>query len=235
MTDLYIARHHAAGTYILKAIRAGELGAAVIQSDIGSQKKHNKEGLPTLPRDIPINQLPETLHDIFRQHTVDEHVKSIPDITLLDTVTENGQDWHRLTFVEVKYCNDTNPAAQREHAHQQHAQLLARVNQSDYYVKARLIVILLGAAGYIYSSDTQQPLTRLGVTGASQKTLMRNLHLQAVKSLTQIISIRRHKERKRRQKQLKHYYKSTTQHNPLQQPATTLHKIQRPKKPPDPT
>jgi len=241
LTDMYIARHHAAGTYILKAIRAGELGATVIQSDIGSKNKHSKEGLPALPRNIPLNKLPERLQDVLTQAKTSQETTSIPDITLLDKVIKRGFEWHRLTLVEIKYCNDTNPAAQRERAQQQHARLLSQINNSDTFTTARLIVILLGAAGYIYSTDTQQPLTNLGITGPTLKTLLRNLHLQSIKSLTQIIKVRRHNEHKIKHKRLKTYYKQAnpaTQINtrrPRTAKSTHQNKPPKPRKPPDPT
>jgi len=64
--------------------------------------------------------------------------------------------------------------------------------------------------------------TLLGVTGTAQKTLLRNLHMQSIKSLTQIIKVRRHAERRVKHKQQKTYYR---QANPGK----------RMKKPPDPT
>jgi len=172
---------------------------------------------------------------------ISKETTSVPDITLLDKVIKRGLEWHRLTLVEIKYCNDTNPAAQRERAQQQHARLLSQINNSDTFTTARLIVILLGAAGYIYSTDTQQPLTNLGITGPTLKTLLRNLHLQSIKSLTQIIKVRRHNEHKIKHKRLKTYYKQAnpaTQINtrrPRTAKSTHQNKPPKPRKPPDPT
>jgi hypothetical protein len=58
---------------------------------------------------------------------------------------------------------------------------------------AELITILLGTAGYIYL-ETHDQLQKLGIQGRALKSLITNLHVRAVKSLTSIVGTRRHAE-----------------------------------------
>ena len=93
--------------------------------------------------------------------------------------------------MEIKYGTDTRPQDQLERATEQHQGLLQQLARSTPDTEAELVVILLGSAGYIYQTHTKEQIKKLGVTGPSLKSLMTNLHVQAIKSLTQIIGMRR--------------------------------------------
>ena len=69
--------------------------------------------------------------------------------------------------------------------------MLQQLARSTPDTEAELVVILLGSAGYIYQAHTKEQIKKLGVTGPALKSLMTNLHVQAIKSLTQIVNIRR--------------------------------------------
>ena len=124
--------------------------------------------------------------------------------------TKGGPTTRKFTLVEVKYCVDTKPEDLLEKAQAQHTPLLQHLQQTPNTTE-ELRIILLGAAGYIYNSQTKEQLESLGIQGTALKSLLTNLHVQAIKSLTAIVNIRRHKERR------KHFGKLRT----------------KPKKPPD--
>jgi ribonuclease HI len=185
----YTERHHAAGTMILKAVRAGSRGTTVIQADVGSQEKQARSGLSPLPNDIPVKYLAAKKRD--RATALADESRSRPDFTLYSEQQAEGAATRTFTLVEIKYCTDTRPQDQLERATAQHQGLLQRLKQSAPNTEAKLVVILLGSAGYIYRTHTKEQLQGLGVTGPLLKSLMTNLHVQAIKSLTQIVNIRR--------------------------------------------
>jgi hypothetical protein len=133
------------------------------------------------------------------------HPDSWPDVTLYSTITTDDTVRYKYTLVEIKYCVDTKPQDQHANAHAQHA-LLMEALESSPNTDVKFIVILLGTAGYIYQ-DTHDQLQKLGIQGRSLSSLITNLHIQAVKSLTSIIGARRHNERK--QQQRKQYYSAS--------------------------
>ncbi len=174
---------------ILKAVRAGSKGTTVIQADVGSQEKQARSGLPPLPNDIPVKH--RAAKKRSRAAAQDNESQSRPDFTLYSQQQAEGTTTRTFTLVEIKYCTDTRPQDQLERATAQHQGLLQRLKQSAPNTEAELVVILLGSAGYIYRTHTKEQLQGLGVTGQSLKSLMTNLHVQAIKSLTQIVNIRR--------------------------------------------
>lgn len=203
MKESYLARHHAAGMYILDAIRAGDKGGTVIQADVGSHRKQLKAGLAPLPSRIPNAHLPT------------DSATSVPDITLYETKRQGGITKHRYTLVEIKYCTDTRPHPQQRRADQQHTQLTSALTRTRSNTEARVITILLGMAGYIYKEETEEQLQELGIQGQALKSLVTNLHVQAVKSLTRIIQARRQADKKQWRKKLRLSQRSTASQQPL--------------------
>lgn len=197
----------------MKAVRAGKAGTTVIQADVGSQDKQMRAGLAPLPHDIPPTYFAAAPTD------VDTNNRSRPDFTLYNEVSTEEGTTRRFTLAEIKYCVDTKPQDQLDRAKAQHAALACRLKQAPN-TTVDTVVILLGNAGYIYETHTKEQLARLGIQGSALKSLLTNLHVQAIKSLTTIINIRRHGERKQHRRQLK---RST----PGQ------HRAPRPRKPPD--
>jgi ribonuclease HI len=190
LRDMYTDRHNAAGLLILKAIRSGMHGNTVVQADVGSHDKQTREGLPPLPREIPHSIMPNTVSEEIMTQINDPD--SRPDITLYSTDSTDGTTRRKITLVEIKYCVDTKPEDQHAAAQAQHATLMTALEAAPNTC-AELITILLGTAGYIYL-ETHDQLQQLGIQGRALKSLITNLHVQAVKSLTSIVGTRRHAE-----------------------------------------
>jgi hypothetical protein len=95
LTEAYIERHHAAGMYILKAVKAGHLGSTVVplsawQADASSNEKRTNEGLPDLPANIPSNILTPNMFSKYAKVDTDKP-DSRPDITLYWKDTSQGR------------------------------------------------------------------------------------------------------------------------------------------------
>ncbi len=183
LSEAYIERHHATGMYILKAIKGGRLGSTVVQADVGSNDKRTTEGLPDLPTSVPNNILPPSMIAEYEQADNDKP-DSRPDITLYWTEKSHGLLKRHYTFVEIKYCVDTKPQEQQANAEEQHKGLIQMIQKHDVNAEVRLVVILLGTAGYIYEDYTKKQLQEyLGVDAHALKSLVTNLHLQSVNPL----------------------------------------------------
>jgi hypothetical protein len=194
LTESYLARHHAAGMYILAAIQAGSKGGTIIQADVGNHNKQKATGITPLPSRIPNDHLP-TNHD--------PTATSVPDMTLYEKIKRGRIIKRRYTIVEIKYCTDTRPEPQQTHADLQHTGLISSLTKSRYNTEARLVTIVLGMAGYIYQEETEEQLKRLGISGQALNSLTTNLHIQAVKSLTRIIQARRKQEKQQWRKKMR--------------------------------
>jgi len=68
-----------------------------------------------------------------------------------------------IHLVEIKYCEDTRPKGQLEHAQTQHSELIANLKAQGCCAAVHLHVILIGVAGTIYIPHTLEPLKRLGL------------------------------------------------------------------------
>ena len=88
------------------------------------------------------------------------------------------------TILEIKVCRDTTPQDQLNRAEAQHARLQGGLG-------AKLTTILIGASGTIYKGHTIQALEQLGVSTRDAKKCAAKLHLAAVRSLYEIIRLRR--------------------------------------------
>jgi hypothetical protein len=70
-------------------------------------------------------------------------------------------------------------------------------------------------AGYIYQEETEEQLKRLGISGQALNSLITNLHIQAVKSLTRIIQARRKQEKQQWRKKMRLSQKVGRPHSTL--------------------
>ena len=189
--DLSLAvtkRHNDAVLLLTKAILTGEHGAQVVATDV-STAAQRADGVQVMTQFIPEKILPRGMPAEEQAALVKAHK---PDIVLY----QEGQGAHKknkYTFVEVKYCRDTQPQDQIMHAQEQHHELLQAIQKhsSADDTDIQLVVVPLGVAGTIYTSAKQLIKDQLGVTGPALETLLRNLHLHAVHSLTRIIRYRR--------------------------------------------
>jgi len=181
----------------------GSKGAAVVMHDVG---KHQEDMLDaTLGRssqrvDVP-SRIPEWVYTTGSARAADTALctkaawqRHRPDIMLVTGNKHTTVRHRRVHTVEIKYCRDTDPTAQTERAHEQHAQLhqhLARIG----YRKQNLHhhAILLGVAGTIYK-DIYPTLHMLGVSKGRSKTLTRKLHYHAIAQAEIIMTTKWHQE-----------------------------------------
>jgi hypothetical protein len=180
-------RHNRAVTLISKAILTGTNGADVVSMDV-SREVQNHEGICHTSSRISEHILPKAMPPALRTSLARGHR---PDITLFRRGTGGKNNNNRYTFVEVKYCRDTQPEDQIMRAREQHHELIQSIRRYDKQSKVELVVIPLGVAGAIYSSSKELLKDKLGVAGPSQDRLLRNLHIHAVQALTKILRHRR--------------------------------------------
>jgi hypothetical protein len=175
---------------LAKAILTGEVGSQVVAMDVATESQQ-AEGIQVMSQFMPAKILPAGMPADQQEELVKTHK---PDIVIYQS-TQGAQKKHKYTFVELKYCRDTQPQDQIMRGQEQHHNLLQAIRQhsSATDTDIQLVVIPLGVAGTIYTSAKKQIKEKLGVTGAPLETLLRNLHLHAVHSLTKIIRYRRMK------------------------------------------
>jgi hypothetical protein len=91
-------------------------------------------------------------------------------------------------------------------AQEQHHELLQAIRKHSSGAESdiQLVVIPLGVAGALHTSAKKHITEELGVTGPSLDTLLCNLHMHAVRSLTRVIRYRRIKMGTRLGKQWSH-------------------------------
>ncbi len=121
-----------------------------------------------------------------------DDVPTLDQIHKLTPPTKQGRLQH-IKLVEIKYCRDSNINQQLSKATTQNQHLKQQMEQQH---QCKIIPILLGVSGSIYTTHTAKALSQLGVSSSLQKTTMRKLHTHAVQSLGSIVSTRS-KERKR--------------------------------------
>ena len=95
--------------------------------------------------------------------------------------------------MECKYCQDTQPDSQRQHAEEQHADLLTLLHQSALIDSAsgEDIQILVGVGGTVYR-DLISQLMKLGLDRVPATKLAETLHLHAVNQAFSIWGTRQH-------------------------------------------
>jgi hypothetical protein len=194
-------RHNDAVLLLAKATLTGEVGSQVVAMDVATESQQ-AEGIQVMSQFMPAKILPAGLPADEQEELVKAHK---PDIVLYQS-TQGPRKKHKYTFVELKYCRDTQPQDQIMRAQEQHHDLLQAIQQhsSATDTDIQLVVIPLGVAGTVYTSVKKQIKEKLGVTGAPVETLLRNLHLHAAHSLTRIIRYRRIKMGTRMGKQWGH-------------------------------
>jgi len=172
-------RHNKAGTAIVRAIRAGNKGAALVAAGVGLRihSKDNEDPL-TLPRTVPFDMLPRTMPRTVK-HTLT--CASIPDIFLYEEDPKTQR--RKYTIVEIKYCRDTRQEDQEARAEQQHAAMQQQLKQYDPLSTVECCVLLLGVSGVIFKQTVQRLTDKLGVEGPLLKNLLTQLHHIAVEGL----------------------------------------------------
>ena len=155
------------------------MGACIVAADVGSSDKCTADGAPTLPRHHPMYKEQQPTG------TNDKSKPSRPDFFLQVPRSANKPAHNHI--VELKVCRDTTPQDQLNRAEAQHARLQGGLG-------AKLTTILIGASGTIYKGHTIQALEQLGVSIGDAKKCATKLHLAAVRSLYEIIRLRRRLE-----------------------------------------
>ena len=178
LKGMYLERHHRLCRAIFKGILNGDLGAAVLQADIGNIADCTQERL-CISRYIPQNLMGSL------------SMPSIPDFTLFIPPSSKLPE---LRVVEIKTCQDTDPHPQLTKAKTQHASLLKLLQRRNPHIQVYFHVILIGQMGTIYNDYTITPLQHLGLKDQSLKALTKDLHITAIQALTSIIHTRRRLE-----------------------------------------
>jgi hypothetical protein len=191
MERMYTERHNAIGRILLRAIAKGNFGEYIRATDLGSEGKSNADGAPH----IPFNSLPTNLQTILDCPTTTEDTRTRPDIILI-TPPKPGSDKPTLLLVELKTCRCTHHNYQLLHCQQQHQQLIERLAH-QYNVK--LIPILIGHSGTIYTDHTLEGMKQLGIDDDKVSKCASKMHIATIKQLHSIVMTRRHLEHKTQQ------------------------------------
>ena len=178
LKGLYIQRHHKLCQSILRGILDSDIGASLIQADVGRGTESFLRCM-NLPRYLPAS------------YTGTVNPPSIPDFTLYIPFSTTVPELH---VVEIKTCQDTDPSQQLEKAKQQHLHLVRLVQQRNPHIQVYLHIILIGQMGSIYNEYTLQPLHQLGIKDNALRKLTKQLHLISVHSLATIVRSRRRLE-----------------------------------------
>jgi hypothetical protein len=121
------------------------------------------EGIQVMSQFMPAKILPGSMPADEQDDLVKAHK---PDIVLYRG-NQGAQKKHKYTFVELKYCRDTQPQDQTMRAQEQHHELLQAIQRhsSATNTEIQLVVIPLGVAGTINTSAKKRIKEQLGVTG----------------------------------------------------------------------
>ncbi len=110
LKNMYTARHNQAGRTILEAILKGERAAEIAYTDVGSADNLAKDKVPTLDRRHNIKLPPHSTR---------------PDVILTNKTSALVHDHYTaITFVEIKYCRDSDISTQLDRATNQHHDLI---------------------------------------------------------------------------------------------------------------
>ena len=188
LSEAVTNRHHKTARIIIRAISNGRLGADLVLTDVGKRMDTCAMGIPYTGRHLSRCYIPSHLWERSK-HT------SIPDAVLIHTksLRKDGLFQHcqnlRATIVEFKFCTDMDPTKQQNRATAQHINgMKALLEEAGYQVTQQNIT--LGTRGTVYKTSPEQ-LQALGVEKKAALTALRQAHLQAVHSLTDIINCRR--------------------------------------------
>lgn len=180
VNKLVIERHNGAARHILKAVADGQLGGALIMSDVGNAEKMAEAGFAARPAPrIPAHILPEVENEMRNSLR--------PDGLLVANVDQPTSE-RKVYIVEVKYAADTNTQNQESNADRQHDQLQEMMHQAGYdpekIVRANII---LGVGGTIFKDN----ITTMGTLGVSKKEAEKTLtkvHRHSIKWLHNIFT-----------------------------------------------
>jgi hypothetical protein len=105
------------------------------------------------------------------------------------------EQYPKIYIVEFKYCRDTMPGNQLEACHTQHKDLIAQLTAKGTPRRnIKLIPILLGHSGTIYTEHTLQGMETLGISKKGAKKCAQKMHIDAIKQLHSIVKTRRYLE-----------------------------------------
>jgi exonuclease III/ribonuclease HI len=195
MTEAVTERHNGAARIIAKAVTRGRVGARVVMADIGNPDKQAADDITRpAPATVPAKLWPTGWLDA---QIKEAQATYKPDLLIQDHSTE-AKSKIALTVVEIKYCRDTDPEYQLEHAQDQHADFREKMEQAGHEVTQ--VNITLGVGGTVYK-DTTTALKALGVTAVA--TTLSDLHYYSAKWVNKMWNIRQHKVRTQRWKNSK--------------------------------
>ena len=185
MNRMYMARHNSTGRILLKAISKGSMGADLVMADLGSAEKCEQDGAPIITQ----RRVPAELLSHLKSAQTSEQPKSQPDAMIV--LKGNGDEKDTVLLIEFKYCRDTKPDDQLKHCTTQHADLMQAL-RGTYTVK--LVPILIGHSGTIFTEHTLSSLKQLGITPIHANKCALKMHLDAIQHLHSIVKTRRHLE-----------------------------------------
>jgi len=187
-----IAKHHAQGRIIAKAVSTGNQGNGLefCFTDLGKKEHWDAEGIPTIH--TTQREIPEALID---QHTW-QQLGHRPDLLLWRPRTRDPtRPGHtrspHIHIVEFKNCRDSDPTPVYSLACAQHGALEALLKERHPDAIVETDVILVGMAGTIYEDFTVAPLKRLGVQGSPLQSVLQKLAVCAAQQMHKVWSYRR--------------------------------------------
>jgi len=181
-----------AGRIILKAILRGALGAGLVYADVGSTEKFQADGVRTaFPqiRTIPgwlTQNIPKTRPDAIMV------VPLTPQRHWSRTPQDLPESERRIILIEIKYCPDTEPSAQKTKALGQHEDLMKSLAGKGAAIET--VPILLGIGGTVYADLTRQTLLSLGVSPTAITKVLNKLNRLAAKWAASLVGTRRQLE-----------------------------------------
>ena len=201
MERMYTARHHHTGRILLKAISKGSMGAGLVMADLGSAANCEKDGAPVLQHtQVPAELLPTPTEPSGTQGAPVSGQKMKkklqPDAMIVQYPEHGSEEQHpKIYIVEFKYCRDTTPGNQLQACHTQHEDLIAQLTAKGTPRRnIKLIPILLGHSGTIYTEHTLQGMETLGISKQYAKKCAQKMHIDAIKQLHSIVKTRRYLE-----------------------------------------
>ncbi|NCB23728.1 MAG: hypothetical protein EOM56_13025 [Deltaproteobacteria bacterium] len=186
------ARHDEAGRTILKAILKGALGAGLVYADVGSNEKFMADGVRTAFPQI------RTIPGWLTQNIPNSRPDAIMVIPLTPrrhwprTPQDLPESERRIILIEIKYCPDTDPSAQKNKALGQHKDLMETLAGKGADIQT--VPILLGIGGTVYDELTRQPLLSLGVPPTAITKVLNKLNRLAAKWAASLVGTRRQLE-----------------------------------------
>jgi hypothetical protein len=92
---------------------------------------------------------------------------------------------HTIQFIEFTYCHDRFPEQAYTHKHTKYDPLITTLRNNGWRANP-LITITAGVRGAIHENSIEQ-LSNLKIPKTHIKTLMKNIHQNAIKYLTYLV------------------------------------------------